>query len=162
MRQRHSGTIVNVSSIAGRVGTPFLSPYHATKYAVEGLSESLRFELHTHNIRVKVIEPGHFKTDFLTRGLAWSAHSAYERPLSNLKGWMAKSIERAKDPSIVAEVIFDAITDPSDRLRYGVGAGLLTLRAILPDTLWRRMMSVSINRAPRSPQLAPEGNRKAT
>jgi NAD(P)-dependent dehydrogenase (short-subunit alcohol dehydrogenase family) len=162
MRRRHSGTIVNVSSIAGRVGTPFLSPYHATKYAVEGLSESLRFELHAHNIRVKVIEPGHFKTDFLTRGLAWSAHSAYERPLSNLKGWMAKYVERAKDPSIVAEVIFDAVNDPSDRLRYRVGAGLLTLRAILPDTLWRRMMSVSINRAPRSPQLAPEGNRKAT
>ena len=162
MRQRHSGTIVNVSSIAGRVGTPFLSPYHATKYAVEGLSESLRFELHAHNIRVKVIEPGHFKSDFLTRGLAWSAHSAYERPLSNLKGWMAKYVERAKDPSIVAEVIFDAVTDPSDWLRYGVGAGLLNMRAILPDALWRRMMSVSINRPPRSPQGVPEASRKAS
>lgn len=161
MRQRRSGTIVNVSSVAGRVGTPYLAPYHATKYAVEGLSESLRFELHAHNIRVKVIEPGHFKSDFVTRGLETSNHSAYEKPWSNLKGWIAKSIERAKDPSIVAETIFDAVNDTSDRLRYTVGGGLLALRAILPDELWRWMMRLSMSRTPRGVQTAPAASRKA-
>ena len=115
--------------------------------------------MHEHNIRVKVIEPGHFKSDFLTRGLEWANHSAYERPLSNLKGWIGKYIQRAKEPSVVAEAIFDAVNDPTDRLRYGVGAGLLTMRAILPDALWRRMMSISINRAPRRMQGAPEASR---
>jgi NAD(P)-dependent dehydrogenase (short-subunit alcohol dehydrogenase family) len=62
MRQRRSGTIVNVSSIAGRlVGSAFMSAYYATKFAVEGLSESLRFELKPHGIRVKLIEPAHFR-----------------------------------------------------------------------------------------------------
>jgi NAD(P)-dependent dehydrogenase (short-subunit alcohol dehydrogenase family) len=161
MRQRKSGTVVNVSSVAGRVGTPFLSSYHATKYAVEGLSESLRFELDAHNIRVKLIEPGYFKSEFLTRGLETSNHSAYERQWSNLKGWIARSVERAKDPSIVAETIFEAVNDPSHRLRYTVGGGwLLAMRTILPDGLWRWIVSMGMNRAPKSAQGAGAVSRK--
>jgi NAD(P)-dependent dehydrogenase (short-subunit alcohol dehydrogenase family) len=161
MRQRRSGTIVNVSSVAGRVGIPFLSAYHSTKYAVEGLSESLRFELQAHNIRVKVIEPGHFKSDFLTRGLETSNHSAYEKAWSNVRGWIAKSIERAKDPAVVAEAIFDAVNDPSDRLRYRVAGGLLAMRAVLPDPLWRWMLSMGMKRPARGGQGAPQASRKA-
>lgn len=155
MRKQRRGVIVNVSSVAGRVGAAFMSSYHATKFAVEGLSESLRFELQAHNIRVKVIEPGHFKTGFIARGLEWSRHSAYEPQLSNLIGWIGKSEQRAKDPGIVAETIFDAANDLSDRLRYPVGAGLLTLRSLLTDASWRRMIAFGINRAPRSPQGSP-------
>jgi NAD(P)-dependent dehydrogenase (short-subunit alcohol dehydrogenase family) len=66
MRKHRSGTIINMSSLAGRFGSPFLAPYSASKYALEGLSESLRFELMPHNIRVKLVEPGHFKSDFIT------------------------------------------------------------------------------------------------
>src|SRR2546427_6460931 len=73
MRQRRSGTIVNVSSIGGRmVGSAFMSAYYATKFAVEGLSESLRFELQPHGVRGKLIEPGHFKTDFGERSVHWT------------------------------------------------------------------------------------------
>ena len=161
MRERRSGTIVNVSSIAGRVGTPFLSPYHATKYAVEGFSESLRFELQEHNIRVKVIEPGHFKSDFLTRGLETSNHGAYEKQWSNMRGWIGKSVDRAKDPSIVAEGIFDAVNDTSDRLRYAVGGGgLLAMSKLLPEALWRWMVSIGMNRPPRGLQGTRGASRK--
>jgi NAD(P)-dependent dehydrogenase (short-subunit alcohol dehydrogenase family) len=152
MRRRRSGVIVNVSSVAGRVATPYLAPYNATKFAVEGLSEALRFELEAHNIRVKLIEPGIFKTNFATQGLEWSKHAAYEPQLSNLIGWVSKAMERAKDPAIVAEAIFDAANDTSHRLRYPVGGGLLAIRAILPDALWRWILELGMNRAPRSPQ----------
>jgi NAD(P)-dependent dehydrogenase (short-subunit alcohol dehydrogenase family) len=152
MRVRRKGTIVNISSVAGRLGSALLSPYHATKFAVEGLSESLRFELQAHNIRVKLIEPGHFKSDFITRGAEWSQHAAYEPQLSNMMGWVTKSVEKAKDPAIVAEAIFDAVNDPSDRLRYQVGGGvLLALHAILPDALWKKMIAAGMNRAPKGP-----------
>src|SRR5262249_23271707 len=65
MRQRHSGTIVTISSTGGRVASPFASAYHASKFALEGLCESLRFELKPQGIRVKLVEPGHVKTGFM-------------------------------------------------------------------------------------------------
>src|SRR5262249_31362535 len=74
MRPRRSGTIINISSVGGRVANPFMSAYHATKYAVEGFSESLRFELKWHGVRLKLVEPGHFKTGFMTRSLARAKH----------------------------------------------------------------------------------------
>ncbi len=155
MRRRRSGVIVNVSSVAGRVGIPYLAPYNATKFAVEGLSESLRFELESHNIRVKLIEPGTFKSNFASRGLEWSKHAAYQPQLSNLMTRVNKTVERAKDPSIVAEAIFDAANDTSNRLRYSVGGGVMAIRAILPDAVWRWIMGLGMNRRPRSPQGSP-------
>ena len=155
MRRRRSGVIINVSSVAGRVAIPYLAPYNATKFALEGLSESLRFELEAHNICVKLIEPGTFKSNFVSRGLEWSKHAAYQPQLSNLMSHVSKSMERAKDPSIVAEAIFDAANDTSHRLRYPVGGGLLAIRALLPDAVWRWMMGLGMNRPPRSPQGAP-------
>ena len=155
MRRRRSGVIVNVSSVAGRVGIPYLAPYNATKFAVEGLSESLRFELESHNIRVKLIEPGTFKSNFASRGLEWSKHAAYQPQLSNLMTRVNKAVERAKDPSIVAEAIFDAANDTSHRLRYPVGGGVMAMRAILPDAVWRWLMRLGMNRQPRSPEGAP-------
>jgi NAD(P)-dependent dehydrogenase (short-subunit alcohol dehydrogenase family) len=154
MRRQRGGVIVNVSSVAGRVATPYMASYNATKFAVEGLSESLRFELGAHNIRVKLIEPGIFKTGFATRGLEWSKHTAYEPQLSNLMRWVSKSMERAKDAAIVAEAIFDAANDPSHRLRYPVGGGVLAIRTILPDALWRWILKLGMNRAPRTQGVA--------
>jgi NAD(P)-dependent dehydrogenase (short-subunit alcohol dehydrogenase family) len=150
MRQARQGTIVNVSSVAGRIASPFLAPYNSTKYAIEGLSESLRFELEPHRIRVKIVEPGHFKSNFLTRSLRWSEHPAYEPHWSNMKAWISQSTEKAKDASIVAEAIFDAATDESDRLRFAVGGNaILSLRAILPDSLWRKMLAGGMKRKPK-------------
>jgi NAD(P)-dependent dehydrogenase (short-subunit alcohol dehydrogenase family) len=150
MRQRHSGAIITISSTGGRIASPFAAPYHASKYALEGLCESLRFELKPQGIRVKLIEPGHVKTGF-TRSLTWATHSAYEPYLSHWKAQVEQSEERAPGCEGVASVIFKAATDQSWRLRYPVQAGpLLALHAALPDALWSALLSASMNRPPRS------------
>ncbi|MEJ1939088.1 SDR family oxidoreductase, partial [Nostoc sp. NIES-2111] len=77
MRAQRSGVIVNVSSIGGRFAFPFASAYHGTKFAVEGLSESLRFELAAHGVRVKIVEPGGIRTNFISGGSRWASHHAY-------------------------------------------------------------------------------------
>jgi NAD(P)-dependent dehydrogenase (short-subunit alcohol dehydrogenase family) len=155
MRKQQSGTIVNVSSLSGRFGSAFLAPYTATKYALEGLSESLRFELAPHNIHVKVVEPGHFKSEFITQNLQWSEHTAYEPQLDNMKAWVAQSMARADDPKRVAETIFRAATEPSGRLRFSVGdRALRVIHTIVPDALWRRMLGAGMNRRPRTSRAA--------
>jgi len=79
MRAQGRGTIVNVSSLGGRIAAPFACLYHASTFAIEGFSESFRYEAALHGIRVKVIEPGHFKTGFISRSLHRTAHAAYGR-----------------------------------------------------------------------------------
>ncbi len=83
MRARRTGVIVNVSSLAGRVATPFMSGYSASKFAVEGFSESLRYELSLHGIRVKIVEPAHFKTGFFERSIKLTSHAAYAAQFQN-------------------------------------------------------------------------------
>jgi NAD(P)-dependent dehydrogenase (short-subunit alcohol dehydrogenase family) len=151
MRERGAGTIVNLSSLAGRFGSAFLSPYHASKYALEGLSESLRFELKPHGVRVKVVEPAHFKSDFLTRSTVWTRHPAYEPHWGNMLAWVQQSMLAAGNPEVVAQTIFRAACDTSDRLRYRAGGTAMTaLWAVLPDAIWRRMLGAGMYRKPRS------------
>jgi NAD(P)-dependent dehydrogenase (short-subunit alcohol dehydrogenase family) len=150
MRQRRSGTIITLSSTGGRVASPFAAAYHASKYAVEGLCESLRFELKRQGIRVKLVEPGHVKTGFM-RSLTWATHSAYEPHLSYWKAQVAQADAHAPRCEGVARVIFKAATDQAWRLRYPAQAGsILTLHAALPDVLWSAMLSAGMNRPPRS------------
>src|SRR5262245_56776509 len=150
MRQRHSGAIITISSTGGRIASPFAAPYHASKFALEGLCESLRFELKPHGIRVRLIEPGHVKTGF-TRSLTWATHSAYEPYLSHWRAQVERSEKRAPGCAGVARVIFKAATDQSWRLRYTAQAGaLLALHAVMPDALWSAMLSASMNRGTRS------------
>jgi NAD(P)-dependent dehydrogenase (short-subunit alcohol dehydrogenase family) len=152
MRRQRRGTIVNMSSIGGRIATPYVSGYYATKYAVEGLSESLRYELKAHGIRVKVVEPAHFKTGFIGRSLRQFAHHPdYEPQLTNVKAWVAHADAHAGDASPVAGAIFKAATDGSDRLRYPVhGALMLALHALLPDAAWRTLVGAGMNRPPKT------------
>jgi NAD(P)-dependent dehydrogenase (short-subunit alcohol dehydrogenase family) len=161
MRARGRGTLINLSSLAGRMADPFASAYDATKYAIEGFSESLRYELKPHGIRVRLIEPGHFKTDFIARSLQVVRHSAYETPLANWMAWMAHADEDAPPPDAVAKTIFKAATDRSNRLRYPVQANFfLMLHALLPDSMWQGMIGEGMNRQPparkakKSPQKA--------
>src|SRR5262249_1367874 len=120
MRQQRGGTIVNLSSIGGRIAAPFGAGYYATKFALEGLSESLRYELSLYNIRVKLIEPGHFKTDFINRSLKRTSHSAYEKEFENFMAWVDLEDAEAPGPQCVAEAIFRAANGTSARLRYPV------------------------------------------
>jgi len=140
-RKQQHGTIINMSSVAGRFGLPFLSPYNAGKFAIEGLTESLRFELRPLGIKVKLIEPGGIKTTFEPQ---FVSHKAYEPGLSAV-------IERVKrpDPSLpgpepVAKLIWQAATDGSERLRYTtVTKGALTMNRILPEEWWYRVIQKS-------------------
>lgn len=141
MRQQKQGSIINISSIGGRVAFPYSCAYHATKFAVEGLSESLRFELAPFNIRVKIIEPGGIKSDFLTRSIKWAMHSAYEPSLGEFRRFTEGLNDRLPEAEHVAQSIFQAATSRSNRLRYPVKAGpYLLMHSLLPDCLWRRMV----------------------
>jgi NAD(P)-dependent dehydrogenase (short-subunit alcohol dehydrogenase family) len=160
MRKQGCGVIVNVSSIGGRTASPFAAAYHASKFAVEGLSESLQYELSLHGIRVKLIEPAHFKTGFFARSLQRIGHPTYDRAFDNYIGWVRREDERAPHPHPVAAAIYKAAQDTSGRLRYPVkGRLILALATLLPDALWRSLLAEGMRRpvpAPRHP--APQRN----
>lgn len=139
-REQKRGTIVNISSLGGRVTLPFSSLYSATKFAVEGFSESLQYELEPFKIRVKVVEPGPIKTDFYSRSQEIARKeglSLYDHRLEPFFEFMDKGGNEAPDGSAVAQVIYDAVTDDSKKLRYPVNTkGLLGLRRVLPEGLF--------------------------
>jgi NAD(P)-dependent dehydrogenase (short-subunit alcohol dehydrogenase family) len=124
-RQNGDGVIVNISSIGGRIAFPLGALYHGTKFAVEGLSEALQYELAGLGVRVKLVEPGGIKTDFGGRSLDFSNDpdlSEYQPLVETLTAVFGPMLENGSSPSEIAEVIFHATTDGSDRLRYEAGA----------------------------------------
>ena len=139
-REQRRGHIVNVASVGGRMTFPLYSLYHATKWAVEGFSESLQFEVDQFNIRLKIIEPGPIKTDFydrsqdVTRKEGLTDYDSFSaRALPNMR----RAGDTAPDGSVVAQTIYDAVTDGTKRLRYSVNAkGILKLRRLLPESLF--------------------------
>jgi NAD(P)-dependent dehydrogenase (short-subunit alcohol dehydrogenase family) len=149
-RQQKSGTIVNVSSIGGRLTFPIYSLYHATKWGLEGFSEALQFELRPLNIRVKIIEPGPIKTDFYERSMDMMSKpglTAYDKFVARAMPNMQKAGATAPGPRVVARVIFRAATDNSWKLRYSAnGATLLALRRLLPESWFRAIMLRAIMR----------------
>ena len=141
MRERRSGTIVNVSSVAGHVDFPFASAYVATKFALNGLSAAVRHELALFNIRTKLVEPGAFKTSFVEGSMRHLSHPAYEDRLQAFLRFVAKADAKAPTPEPVAETIFRAANDRSHRLHYPVrGAGAIFAKRWLPDVVWRGIM----------------------
>lgn len=151
MRRQRYGTIVNVSSIGGQMAFPFASAYHASKFAVEGLSESLRFELKRHGIRVKLVEPGGIKTDFITRSQQWADHPAYQPELSNMMKMTVNLNDNLPGPRGVAKVIYQAATDRTERLRYAAQPGpYLLMHKLLPDRIWRSLVGMALNTHARS------------
>ncbi|MBU3742078.1 MAG: SDR family oxidoreductase [Candidatus Kapabacteria bacterium] len=146
MRTRGGGTIVQISSMGGRMTFPLYAPYHATKWAVEGFSESLHYELKDLNIRLKLIEPGLIKTEFSGRSAEMifpSEPNAYAPFVQKFTAAATKALKDAVDPSIVAKVIVAASTDTSNKLRYPVGNPapmLLRLRKLLSDNAFFGMI----------------------
>jgi NAD(P)-dependent dehydrogenase (short-subunit alcohol dehydrogenase family) len=140
MRERGGGTIVQISSMGGRITFPLYSPYHATKWAVEGFSESLHYELTDLNIKLKLVEPGLIKTDFAGRSaeMVLPNHgSAYDSFVQKFQAAASKALKDAVEPAFVAQTIFAASTDGKKRLRYPVGTPapmLLGLRKLLSDS----------------------------
>jgi NAD(P)-dependent dehydrogenase (short-subunit alcohol dehydrogenase family) len=142
MRARKSGLVINVSSIVGRAGLPFLGVYNATKFALEGMTEAMHYELRPFGIRVKLVEPAGTKTQFAHQQVT---HAAYEPQLSRVMAKMAQGAAAAPGPELVAKLILKAAEDPSDRLRYVAsnGRAFMALKRRLPEGTWRAMMEAN-------------------
>lgn len=151
-REKKSGVIINISSVAGRLSFPLYSLYNATKWAVEGFSESLQYELRQFGIRVKLVEPGPIKTEFDGRSkvaLQKDDLTAYNDYTKKLFANMSKAAERASSAEDVAKSIYKAATDNRNKLRYPVGGGapmLLLLRSAIPNSWFYGIMRLAIER----------------
>lgn len=120
-RANKDGIIINVSSMGGRLAFPFGALYHGTKFAVEGISESLNFEVSTFGAKVKIVEPGATATDFAGRSFDFKNDSSlveYQELMSNLQNLLTSLGANSVEPRVVAETIYIAATDNTDRLRY--------------------------------------------
>lgn len=126
-REKHSGLFITTTSIGGLVTFPFSSVYHATKWALEGWSESMAFELGKIGVGIKTVSPGGIKTDFMSRSADVSGHPVYEKWFEKL---FAGFNEDNFTPAIeIAEVVYEAATDGKDQLRYVAGEDAKSLYA---------------------------------
>jgi len=123
MRKQRTGTIVNVSSVAGRIGFPMGSAYVSSKFALEGLSESMSYELKQFGIKIVLIEPGVINTNFalVTPKKALEANSSYSQLMNKLEENLFSTIANGTPPKDVANVILHSITKESPEHRYIVG-----------------------------------------
>ncbi|GAB5522556.1 MAG: oxidoreductase [Roseivirga sp.] len=131
-RANGEGTIVNISSIGGKMTFPLGSLYHGTKFAVEGISEALTYELSQIGIKVKIVEPGAIATDFGGRSFDFSNDEGmpeYQETVAKLWEGFGNALNSASQPVVVAEAIYKAITDGTDQLRYEAGADAVELIA---------------------------------
>lgn len=148
MRKQKSGTIVNVSSVGGRIGLPILSAYQSTKFALEGLSESMSYELEPFGIKVVIIEPGAIRSNIMNSSIwakkAQDPKSPYFSQLQKIKDHFKSMMENeSSPPEEVAKVILEAITSENPQLRYTVGhdaATLIQARLNMPETQFKKMI----------------------
>ncbi len=140
MRKNQHGTIINLSSIVGKVGIPTMSGYVSSKFALEGLTESMRYELEPFGIRVVLVEPGVIKTNFLNSSVfakkALEQTSPYRTLIQKMGDDVGSMFENGASPTEVANVILQAATSTNPEIRYSVGsdaASLLDARRKMSD-----------------------------
>jgi NAD(P)-dependent dehydrogenase (short-subunit alcohol dehydrogenase family) len=124
MRKQGNGTIVNISSMVGRFGVPLNSAYVSSKFAVEGLSESISFELEEFGIRVIVIEPGVVKSDFFqnVKVKGMNLESPYQKLMERRVNFLDKAMKNSLTSSYdVADTILDALNSKDPKFRYVIG-----------------------------------------
>lgn len=124
-RQKKSGLFITTTSIGGLVTFPLDSIYHATKWALEGWSEGMSYELGLHNIGIKTVAPGGIKTNFAGEALAVARHPAYEEGLEKLFNLMNPA--NFEPVEWIADVVYEAATDGKQQLRYVTGEFALQL-----------------------------------
>jgi short-subunit dehydrogenase len=142
MRAAGTGKIVNVSSMGGHFGEPLGAWYHASKFAVEGFSDSLRLELHEFGIDVIVIEPGAIRTEWgggaVESAERYSGSSVYGSQVRAMRALYSHAERRGSQPEIVADVILKAITADRPRARYAVpftAKAIIAAMNLVPDRL---------------------------
>jgi len=143
MRRQESGHIINISSLAGVLGLPFSGLYSASKFALEGMTESLRLELRTFGVRVVLIEPGDFNTQLPARRRVASEsekNAAYQKKLTQFKAAQEKDESKAPSPEPVAYLVERILRTSSPPLRYTVGMVgqriVVPLKRLLPQRLF--------------------------
>jgi NAD(P)-dependent dehydrogenase (short-subunit alcohol dehydrogenase family) len=143
MRAQGSGTIVNIGSIGGRLAVPMNGAYASSKFAVEALSDSMRWELGAFGIRVILVEPGNIKTNFKetaersSGGLFDNAASPYAAPYERYKGSMAALRSHEPGPEAVSSVVLRALNTKRPRARYRAAVPFSTRIALLLPDRWR-------------------------
>lgn len=145
-RANKDGIIINISSIGGKMSFPLGTLYHGTKFAVEGISESLTYEVEQFGGKVKIVEPGAIATDFSTRSLDFSNDETlaeYQPIVGKILAGMPEFFANASPAGVVANVIYQAATDGSNQLRYAAGEDakvILANRHQLDDTTFAEGM----------------------
>ncbi|NEI72250.1 SDR family NAD(P)-dependent oxidoreductase [Rhizobium lusitanum] len=140
MRENRRGMIINIGSLAGAAGLPFLAPYCASKFALAGLSEAMQYELAPFGIRVKLIELTGSRTQFKQQILR---HPAYASGLDAVEMRLKKGMSSASPPDLIAREIVHIAGSPSKRIRYALGAGkrMFGVMQALPEWMFRSMLS---------------------
>lgn len=158
MREQKSGTIVNVSSIVGRISVPMTGWYCATKHAVEALSDALRLEVEPFGIKVIIIEPGPIKTEFKEIAINHALSSleqtqtsnAYDKQVKSWTDYMNHAYKAVHEPDIIAKLILKAISTDKPKLRYAApfrAYVLLLLKKFLPDWIADTLIRHEISRS---------------
>jgi NAD(P)-dependent dehydrogenase (short-subunit alcohol dehydrogenase family) len=153
MRNQKSGIIVNISSAAGRFGYPSGSAYVSTKFAVEGLSESMSYELEPFGIKVVVVEPGVIRTNIFNSVVVAKKSQDPNSPYSQIMQKMATGFENmlknASSPELVAKVVLNAVTNEDPNLRYLAGKDVetwLDSKRNMSDEEFYKMMKQNLMR----------------
>ncbi len=120
-RERQGGLFITTTSIGGLIGFPLGSSYHATKWALEGWTESMAFELSTFNIGIKTVAPGGIFTDFASRSIDMNSHPDYASIEGKLWASFEEMMKTASTAEQIAEVVYEAATDGKSQLRYVAG-----------------------------------------
>jgi short-subunit dehydrogenase len=153
MRKQKSGTIVNVSSGAGLIGFPGMSAYVSSKFALEGLSESMSYELEPFGIKIVIIEPGVIRTNFKKnavmskKSLDDSFISPYSSIIQKMDASITSIIEHATPPEEVAKAILHVVTSNNPEVRFPVGNDIIMMletKKSMSDEDFRKMMMQSI------------------
>ncbi|HEY3094900.1 MAG TPA: SDR family oxidoreductase [Nitrososphaera sp.] len=151
MRKQRSGIIVNISSGAGRLGYPGASVYVSSKHAIEGLSESIAYELEPFGIRVVLVEPGVVKTNFANDMVfakkAQEPNSPYSQMMQRMGANWQSMVENGSSAELVARVVLDAITSKDLNLRYIAGKdmeGWMQARTSMSDVEFFKVMKQNL------------------
>ncbi|MBP4040869.1 oxidoreductase [Aeromonas sp. SrichE-2G] len=152
MRARQSGTIVNITSMGGKIHTPLGAWYHGTKFALEAISDCLRMEVEPFGIKVVVVEPGGIKTEWADIAAQKLREVSGDGPYGHQALPMAESMigrasrERQSPPELIADTIAKAVQARRPKTRYAVGFGarpMIFLRRLLPDRAFDRFMRLA-------------------
>ena len=153
MRRRKSGTIVNISSGAGRFGFPSGSAYVSTKFAVEGLSESISYELEPFGIKVIIVEPGVIRTNFgsglVIAKKSQDPNSHYSQMMKKIASSFEELMKNSSSPDLVANVVLKAVKDENPNLRYLAGNDVeqwLGAKRNMSDEEFYKMMAQNFNK----------------